>query len=316
MRQFIPPLLSLLALPLAALATPALAQGDATGPMVSPGAAPGLDLPMIDRPDGPNRRRAQPGDSSGEPTAPILPQTSLSSCLAQATADPDAALDRADDWLKNSEGPARAAPQMCLGTAYAALEHWEPAINAFTEGRDDAAPGDHALRARLGAMAGNAALAGGSPVGALAVLEVARADAAAAKDNAGLAGIAVDRARALVLLHREGEAATALADARAAQPDDPSTWLLSATLARRMGQLADAQTDIEKAAMLAPTDGEVGLEAGVIAELSGHTDAARKSWQSVVAADPDGAAGRQASAYLAQIADPAAAGPPTPATHP
>ena len=36
-----------------------------------------------------------------------------------------------------------------------------------------------------------------------------------------------------------------------------------------------------------PRDPQVGLEAGVIAVLSGRDDAARKSWQSVIAAAPD-----------------------------
>jgi Flp pilus assembly protein TadD len=45
-----------------------------------------------------------------------------------------------------------------------------------------------------------------------------------------------------------------------------------------MGHLADAQTQIQTAARLTPLDPEVGLEAGVIAMLSGHEDAARKSW--------------------------------------
>ena len=278
------------------------------GPMVSPGAAPSLNLPEIDRPNGPNRRT-----QSIAPVSPTLPPTPegnrLSSCLAQAGSDADSALDRADAWLKAEKGPARAAPGMCLGTAYATLEQWIPAQEAFTAARDAADPTDHRMRATLGTMAGNVALAGGSPVGALVVLDVAKTDATALHDNVLLGGIAVDRARALVMLQRPADAASALAEARTATPEDGATWLLSATLSRRMGQLAEAQAEIENAAKFAPTDPQVGLEAGVIAQLAGHTDAARHSWQSVVTADPDGAAGRAASNYLAEIANPAVAGP-------
>ena len=68
-----------------------------------------------------------------------------------------------------------------------------------------------------------------------------------------------------------------------------------------MNHLAEAEGEIETAARLAPNDPEVGLEAGVIAALSGHDDAARKDWQSVMAADGEGPAGRAARTYLDQL---------------
>ena len=93
----------------------------------------------------------------------------------------------------------------------------------------------------------------------------------------------------------------ALAEARISTPDNPLAWLLSATLSRRQGKLAEAQAQIEQAARLAPRDPEVGLEAGVIAILDGREDAARKSWQSVAEMAPGTAIGTQAQAYLAQM---------------
>jgi hypothetical protein len=51
---------------------------------------------------------------------------------------------------------------------------------------------------------------------------------------------------------------------------------------------------------LAPKDPAIGLEAGVIAELAGNDDAARKSWNSVVALGPDSAEAQTAKAYLAE----------------
>lgn len=251
-------------------------------------------------------------------TAPIPASPArnrLDNCLAKANAAPDDALDAAHDWLKDAgqaqeRAQERALPQMCLGVAYAGLERWVDAEAAFVAGRDAAAPDDRKLRARLGIMAGNAALAGGSPVSALTELDAARQEAAAAGITAWLVDIAIDRARALVLLKRPDDAAAALAEARAAAPNDAQAWLLSATLARRMNRLAEAQQDIETAARLAPAEPDIGLEAGVIAELSGHEDVARKEWQSVVAADPSGAMGRQAAAYLGEIGPGHADGPP------
>jgi tetratricopeptide (TPR) repeat protein len=152
-------------------------------------------------------------------------------------------------------------------------------------------------------MAGNAALAGGDTQAALAVLDVAHADAEAANDKPLAGDIAIDRARALVALGRDGDAATALAEARAALPANPQAWLLSATLSRRMGKLAEAQAEIEKAAELLPIDPDIGLEAGVIAVLSGREEAARKSWQSVIDAAPKSDAAATARGYLAQLGE-------------
>jgi Flp pilus assembly protein TadD len=115
------------------------------------------------------------------------------------------------------------------------------------------------------------------------------------------ATIALDRARALVSLGQNGEAATALADARTADPDNAQAWLLSATLSRREKKLIEAQTQIEKAAQLAPQDAEVGLEAGVIAVLGGRDEAARRSWNAVVAMSPESPAAATAREYLAQL---------------
>jgi Flp pilus assembly protein TadD len=80
--------------------------------------------------------------------------------------------------------------------------------------------------------------------------------------------------------------------------------LLSATLSRRTGDLAAAQSQIEQAATLDPRDPAIGLEAGVIAALAGRDEAAKKSFESVIAASPDSAQGIAAKQYLAQLAQP------------
>ena len=92
-----------------------------------------------------------------------------------------------------------------------------------------------------------------------------------------------------------------LTEARTALPDDPATWLISARLSRQQERLADAQQQIERAAMLAPRNPEVGLEAGVIAVLAGNDAAARRSWQSVVAMAPNTPVAATAQTYLDQL---------------
>lgn len=226
------------------------------------------------------------------------PSGKLRDCLNAAQASPAAALVNGQTWLTAASGAERALAQRCIGAASIALGLWNDGEAAFLAARDT--PGIAAQdRALFGAMAGNAALAAGASERALGLLDLARAEAEGS--NPLVAGIERDRARALVALKREGEAASALETARRADPQHPEGFLLSATLARRQGDLAAAQGFIETASTLDPADPGIGLEAGVIAVLGGRDDAARKSWQSVIATVPESAEAETARGYLAQL---------------
>jgi tetratricopeptide (TPR) repeat protein len=229
-------------------------------------------------------------------------QARLTVCLDQARTDPTTAITTAGLWLKEAHDAGRALPQQCLGQAYVSLLRWDAARTAFLAARDAALPDDHAVRARLGAMAGNAALAGSNFSAALADLAIADADARQAGNKPLAGSIAADKARALVALKRDAEAAAALQQAREDAPQDTEVWLLSATLSRRMNDLESAQAQIETASALDPKNPAIGLEAGVIAELAGNDDAARKSWNSVVTLAPESAEARTAKNYLAETA--------------
>jgi tetratricopeptide (TPR) repeat protein len=235
---------------------------------------------------------------------PTMEQTKLAVCLEQANKDPTTAIVTASGWLGEAAGADRALPQQCLGIADTLLQRWKQAEDAFLTGRGFAAENDHELRARLAAMAGNAALADGRAEAALVDLDLALTDAKAAGDTQIAGGVQLDRSRALVALGKLDEASAALAEARTETPKDSEAWLLSATLARRMKNLAQAQEWIETATKLAPHDPQIGLEAGVIAALGGRDDAARKSWQSVIEMSPNSPEAKTARGYLDQI-DPA-----------
>jgi tetratricopeptide (TPR) repeat protein len=269
-----------------------LALAAQVGAMVTPGAAP----PLPHETQLPEKRPPRRGEVQPQP-APDAQPSQQKACLDLADQTPSEAVDLAEAWLAKAEGPEKAVAGECLGIALSRQERWDDAQAAFLAARDAAT--DKVLRARLGAMAGNAALARGDATTALTALDAAKADAGSDKVMAG--GIAIDRARALVALKRNDEAAMALDEARADTPDNAQAWLLSATLSRRMNKLAQAQAQIEKAAALLPVDPEIGLEAGVIAVLAGHDEAARKSWQSVVAAAPQSDAAATARGYLAQL---------------
>jgi len=278
-------------MPLAIL-LPLIAQAAALN---GPGVA-GMNLPQIDRPRAGTQQQHR-GVAFDFPTPP----SRLKTCLDTASADSSAGESSARDWLRDAVRGSLDAAQanLCLGSALSLRGEWAQAEQAFMAGRDAAS--EPILRAQLGGMAGNAVLAQGAPDRALPLLDAAQVDARIAGKGLLTGGIAVDRARALVALNRATEAAEALAQARAAAPDDAQVWLLSATLSRRQGDLPQAQVQIENAARLDPEDPDTGVEAGVIAMLASHEDAARKSWQSVVQTAPGTEPAQRAAAYLAQI---------------
>lgn len=228
----------------------------------------------------------------------------LDLCMGQARTDPTTAISQASQWLNEVSGADASHPHQCLGVAYTALLRWEAAERAFLSARDVLPADGHFRRAQLGVMAGNAALAEGRGAAALIALDTAAQDAATAGDDPLHAIVEVDRARALVLLQDEAGAGAALERARTLDPQSPFAFLLSATLARRQGDLAAAQGFIETAAALAPDYSETALEAGVIAMLDGREDAAKASWESVIATDPASETAATARGYLAQLSEP------------
>ncbi|MFC0205138.1 tetratricopeptide repeat protein [Novosphingobium soli] len=280
-----------LLLPLVAQVGPASALPSAASPYASQ-----LPIEIIEKKEREAARRAREAQSVALPAA-----RSSAGCLSAVESNPERSAELARGALDDAIGRERVRAGLCLGVALSDLSRWDEARTAFTQARDAAAAEDHLSRARLGAMAGNAALAADQPGQALSLLGPAATDAKIAGDPELTATIALDRARALVAVKQPGEAAAALAEARAAQPANAQAWLLSATLSRRQDQLAQAQAQIEKAASLAPQDPEIGLEAGVIAMLSGNEAAARRSWTSAVAAGPGSDAAATARQYLSQL---------------
>ncbi len=242
-------------------------------------------------------------------TAVPIEQARLDLCRDQARADPATAMAEAGTWLSEVAAPETSYPQQCLGYAYTLLLRWDAAESAFLAARGAELEINRFRRAQLAAMAGNAALADNRPDAALAALDLAATDAALSGDAGLRAVIETDRARAMVMQGREGEAEAVLAAARSFDAQNALAWLLSATLARRLGKLEEAQGFIETASALSPDYPEVGLEAGVIAMLQGREEAAQASWESVVAIEPGSEAAVTARGYLAQLAELAAEPP-------
>ena len=231
------------------------------------------------------------------PPVAVVEADPVQACAALAAAAPETALEEAQGRFDRAIGLDRAIAGHCLGIAYSELGQWPQAADAFGRARDALPAGQEGYAARLGIATAAAELAAGRAEAALG--ELARTDPGEDRKLAG--AIAVDRSRALVALGRQDEAATALAEARSADPDNDEAWLLSATLSRRTGDLVAAQQQIERAAILRPTGPEIGLEAGVIAALAERDEAALRSWRSVLESAPGTPAALTAAAYIAQL---------------
>jgi tetratricopeptide (TPR) repeat protein len=253
-------------------------------------------------------------------------------CIAAGRQDLPAAIAAARKWLAATPTAAanaeRGAASLCLAELLAQQGDYTGAQAAFAESAQQVPQADLKAPFARDAYLGSVALAGGQYEIALKFLDSALAEppskAPTAEENAARGAVQIDRSRALVAQNRLPEASGALEDAHRLAPNDPEGWLLSATLARRGKDLERAQRDIEVAASLAahgdPLAGQIGLEAGVIAMLSGREDAARKSWQSVLALAPESPEAVTAKGYLDQIGpiptSSAPAASPAPATAP
>lgn len=281
-------------MPFATLLLPLLAQ-------IGPGGA----LPQAPLPVPGHKERARMSQPASPPAAPQSAQ--LQNCLHLAMTNPSDAIDEAEGWLAAAKTPSdRAGAKQCKAMALTRIDGWDEAAALFLAARDETPASEPGERARLGALAGNAFLVTGNPAAGLGALDHAHAEAQTANDRKLNGVIQIDRARALVALGRTAEASAALDQARTDVADNYQAWLLSATLSRREGKLAQAQAQIERAATLMPVDPEIGLEAGVIAVLAGHDEAARKSWQSVIVAAPKSDFAKTAQSYLDQLGPPRA----------
>ena len=270
------------------------------GPNPQAGALPGVPDELLNRPPRPSEEQV-----STSPESEWLAQ-----CLALVAEDPARAHALAQVHRNERSGTERILANHCLGLAATELGLWDDAITAFAAARDETPVSELSARARFGTMAGNAALGSGDPSRARTILEAAKQDAHASASAPLQAVAAIDLARTLVALGEDELALGELEMATSLVPDGAEGWLLKATLLRRLERLDEAQTAIEQAGTAAPFDQLIGLEAGVIAILSGRDEAARSSWQSVVDLDPDSPAALTARDYLAQLGPPPVAAAP------
>ena len=225
-------------------------------------------------------------------------------CLALARSEPGRAIESAQAWRIENGGMAALH---CLALAQFGRKDYTTAFTSFDAAvKASQRAGDGQVVVLL-SQAADAALLAGQPEVALGFLGRAIGSGAAAaatgSDATAItprveAALRVTRAETLVELKRDADAAADLARATSLFADVPDGWLLRATLARRMGDLALAESAILEAAARTPDSAEVQYEAGNIAAARGDIVLAKTAWTAAAAAAPESIAGQAAAKAL------------------
>jgi tetratricopeptide (TPR) repeat protein len=221
-----------------------------------------------------------------------------SACAALARSDPARAIAEANAWRLVGGG---IAARQCLGLAYVQDERWLSAATVFEQAAREAQTSNDSRDGALWSQAGNAALAAGDAARARGDLDSALATGTLSDTMRG--EVELDRARADVSLNDPASARTDLNRAIQHVPDDPMAWLLSATLARRQGEVDRAAADIAEAVKRAPDDPDVALEEGNVQALAGNLAGARLAWQRAVRTGGNLPSGKSAATALQANAD-------------
>jgi tetratricopeptide (TPR) repeat protein len=225
--------------------------------------------------------------------APAQPKDRGANCRALALQDPARAIAEANAWRLVGGG---ISARQCLGLAYVQDERWASAATVFEQAAKEAQTAHDSRAANLWSQAGNAALAANDPARARRNLDAALAAGQLADVLRGETQL--DRARADVALNDYAAARKDLNDALTNVPADPMAWLLSATLARRQGEVDRAIADINEAIKRAPDDPDVALEEGNVQAVAGNLAGARQAWQRAVKTGANLPSGKSAAAAL------------------
>ncbi len=229
-------------------------------------------------------------------------------CVALAASDPARARAEAVRW--GGTGGGWFARQ-CAGLAYTQENNFPAAAAEFEAAAKAAEAGHDKRAANYWAQAGNARLAAGDVPHARAALDTALV--AGTLEGLALGEAQLDHARVLVAAGETDAARRDIDLALRTAGDDPLAWLLSATLARREGDIARSRKDIAEALRRSPDDASVQLEAGNVAALARDEAGARAAWAEAARLAPNAPAGQHARAALAQFSD-APVAPPPPAS--
>ena len=224
-------------------------------------------------------------------------------CAGLAEGNPGRAIAVAQAWRIEGGG---ILARHCLAIAQFQAGDYTNALESFAAAARDAAraPDTRADAARLWLAGANAGLMAGRPAAVAVMVD----EALALPPADGLAAeLMLLKAEALVDLGRESDALPVIEAALGRDAGVPNGWLLKATLARRLGRLAEAEAAVLEAARRTGTEtpemAEVQFEAGAIAQAQGKPELARAAWGAAANGDPQQPAVKAAAAALARLAE-------------
>jgi tetratricopeptide (TPR) repeat protein len=232
---------------------------------------------------------------AGLPVPPEPPRLSqapeYARCLDLLPADPVGARSFAREWLMQGggEGAAQceALAQLSLGEADAAAEALERIATRSEAGL--------AARAAVFGQAAEAWRAASKPQRAAAAASLALALTPQDPD------LLLERALARMALDQVSGALADLDLAAVLDADRAETWIWRATAQRRLENFRSAEDSITTALRLAPRNVEALLERGILRQLRGEVDAARRDWERVLELAADSPAADLAAQNLALI---------------
>jgi len=224
------------------------------------------------------------------PEPPRLSQApEYARCLDLLLVDPAGARGFARDWYMQGggEGAAQceALARLSLGEADAAAEALERIAARSEAGL--------AARAAVFGQAAEAWRAAGKPQRASAAASLALALTPQDAD------LLLERAMARLALGQLPGALVDLDLAVVLDADRTEAWVLRAAAQRRLERLNPAEDSITTALRLAPRNVEALLERGILRQLRGEAEAARRDWERVMELAPDSAAADLAAQNLA-----------------
>ena len=188
---------------------------------------------------------------------PTMDEVDFNECMRLASGDAQSGIVRANEWAQKGGG-WRA--KQCLGFSQFKAGNAAAALTAYEQAAQQATTAKAGDSGKLWVQAGNAALLAGQPPRAIDYL--GKAIAGGQLRGEGLGEAHIDRARAHAAAGDMAKAKADLEQAHNLVPQDPLGWLLSATLARREGDLPRARNDIATAAKIAGGDPAIARFSG------------------------------------------------------
>jgi tetratricopeptide (TPR) repeat protein len=213
-------------------------------------------------------------------------------CVSEAETDPQAALARAKQWVKNGGG---FDAEHCAAMALFDMKHYAESAQSFESLARRLPNAASAERARIYDQAGQAWLVDNKPLSAKTDFD------AALRLTPNDPDLLIDRAEALAAATQYWNAIDDLNRASDLAPNKAEIYAYRAAAYRALDVPALARQDIEQNLKLAPNNPVGLLERGNILRIQGDVAGARRDWFNVTKTAPGSALAEAAAQNLARL---------------